>query len=285
MKLSVIVPCYNAEDTLALELDALARQEWSEPWEILLVDNRSTDRSRAIAEEYADRLPNMRVIDAFGEQGQPYALNTGIRAAHGRSVALCDADDEVAPGWVAHMGDALERQDFVACSIDACKLNPGQHQGHEQEKGLQKIWYPPWLNHAGGGTVGFTKKLFEEVGDFDPSLPYLHDTDFCFRAQMKGYQLHFVPDAVLYMRMRGDLYRHYRQSFNFAEYNVILAKRYWRPGEDKAVFWKTYLRDWWHLARDVRALRRDFNRIWWVWRLGRQMGRLKGVVIHQGVPV
>lgn len=285
MKLSVIVPFYNAGETLALELDALAAQQWSQPWEIVLADNRSTDHSRAIAESYRAKLPNLRIIDAFERQGQPHALNTGIRAARGESVALCDADDEVAPGWVAAMGETLETHEFVACRIDTAKLNPPWLRGHDQENGLQQIWYPPWLPHAGGGTLGFRKTLFENVGDFDHSLPCLHDTDFCFRAQALGYRLHFVPDAVLHMRKRDSLENHYRQSRNYAEYNVILARKYWPHGEPAVHFHKTFLRGWYELARSLPRLRSQSGRYQWVWNLGRQAGRLKGMLIHGGVPV
>ena len=285
IKLSVIVPFYNAEETLALELDALVGQSWSQPWEIVLVDNRSTDRSREIAESYLSKLNNLRIVDAFERQGQPHALNTGIRAARGESVALCDADDEVAPGWVAAMGEALDRHQFVACRIDTAKLNPPWLHGHDQEKGLQQIWYPPWLPHAGGGTLGFRKALFDAVGEFDHSLPYLHDTDFCFRAQQLGHELHFVPDAVLHMRRRDCLQSHYRQSRNYAEYNVILARKYWSPGESSGNFHKAFLRGWYDLARGLPKLRSEAGRYGWMWNFGRQVGRLRGMLIHGGVPV
>jgi glycosyltransferase involved in cell wall biosynthesis len=285
MKLSVVIPCYNAEDTLAEQLEACCRQDWSQPWEVLLVDNRSTDSSRAIAESYQQRLPNLRIIDAFEQQGQPFALNTGIRAARGESVALCDADDEIAPGWVAAMGDALAGRPMVACRIDTAKLNPPWLRGHDQESGLQQIWYPPWLPHAGGGTLGFHKKLFEEVGDFADSLPCLHDTDFCFRAQMKGYQLQFVPNAVLHVRKRDCLSAHYKQSRNYAEYNVILAKRYWPAQQPKMPFIKVFLCDCYQLLRKLPRLRTPAGRCTWVWNFGRQVGRVKGMLIHGGVPV
>jgi len=93
MKLSVIIPCFNAEATLAVQLDALAGQVWSEPWEVLVVDNRSTDGSMRVERQYFGRLPNFRIVDAAAEQGQPYALNTGVAMAAGESVAFCDADD------------------------------------------------------------------------------------------------------------------------------------------------------------------------------------------------
>lgn len=285
MKLSVIIPCYNAEETLGLQLDALAIQTWSEPWEIIVADNGSKDNSRQIAESYQKLLPNLRVLDASARPGASYARNAAIQAAAGDSMALCDADDEVAEGWVAAMGEALATQDFVACRMDTVKLNPRWMRGHEQEKGLQTIWYPPWLPHAGAGTMGFKKSVFDAVGGFDEDMRSLEDTEFSFQAQMKGFSLSFVPDAVIHIRRRGTLQDHYRQSRNYAEYNVVLAKKYWPENESSLAFYKRFIGDWLRLALSVRDLRTAGGRFSWTWKLGRQAGRLKGMLFRRGVPV
>lgn len=284
MKLTVIIPYYNAASTLGLQLEALARQQWSQPWEIVLADNGSKDNSREVIESYRGRLPNMRIVDASEKPGAAYARNKGIKVALGEAMALCDADDEVGEGWVAAMGEALSKHDFVACRMETVKLNPRWMWGHEQEKGLQTIWYPPWLPHAGAGTMGFTKTMFEAVGGFDDSLLHLEDTEFSFRAQMKGYSLHFVPDAVLHVRRRGNLMGHYRQSRNYAEYNVILAKKYWTEKDSAIGYYKGFVTDSLRLVSGVRALRSEGGRYSWVWKLGRQAGRLKGM-LRGGVPV
>jgi glycosyltransferase involved in cell wall biosynthesis len=285
MKLSVIIPCYNAAETLGYQLDALAAQQWSQPWEIVLADNCSTDNSREVAESYRERLPNLRIVEAAGKQGASFTRNTAIRAAAGEAMALCDADDEVADGWVAAMGEALERHDFVACRIDAAKLNPPWLRGHEQERGLQTIWYPPWLPHVGGGTMGFRRSMFEAVGGFDENMRHLEDTEFSFQAQLKGYAIHFVPDAVLHVRRRGNLIEHYRQSRNYAEYNVVLARKYWTKNDSAWRFYKRFAREWWRLVLGVAELRSKGGRYSWAWRLGQQSGRLKGLLLRGGVPV
>ena len=64
MELSVIIPCLNAEATIATQLEALANQHWSKPWEVVVSDNGSTDNSLEIVKSYKDRLPNLRIVDA-----------------------------------------------------------------------------------------------------------------------------------------------------------------------------------------------------------------------------
>ncbi len=145
MKLSVIIACYNGAETLADQLDGLAAQSCSQPWEVIFADNRSTDNSRAIAEQYKDRLPNLKIIDASEKQGKSFALNKGILAARGDSIAFADADDQVAPGWLAALGNALETHDLVACRWDIDALNSDwtkQHRRNVQLDGAEMYFEP-----------------------------------------------------------------------------------------------------------------------------------------------
>ncbi len=283
MKLSVIIPCYNAEATLGLTLEALARQAWDQPWEVLIVDNRSTDGSRAVAERYRDRLPCLRIVDAVERQGQPYAITTGVRAARGESVAFCDADDEVGDGWLPAMGAALAQHEFVAARVDVEKLNSGwilQSRGNNQQNGLQPYRYPPFLPHAGGGTVGMRRQLYLEFGGFDETLPYLHDTDFCWRVQLAGVKLHFVPEAVMHVRYRDSLRTLYRQARNYAEYNVLLYKRYRKHGMP-TISLRMSARTWWQMLRRLRTVRDKGSFGLWLWYFAQRIGRLQGSIKHR----
>ena len=288
MKLTIIVPCYNAEETLADQLDALAVQEWSEPWETIIVNNGSTDSSREIAWQYEGKIPNYRVVDAFERQGQPYALNRGVEEALGDSVAFADADDQIGTSWVAAMGSALQTHDFVACRIELEKLNKPEWimgRGHTQVNGLQKIWYPPYFLHAGGGTLGVKRHLHQAVDGFDENFPILHDTDFCFKVQMMGIKLHFVPDAVMHVRYRNSMGGVYRQSRGYARYNVLLAKKYRNSAQLVFNPWAQYMQDWYKLVKYMLKAKNPSGRAKLVWQLGRQMGRLEGVVKYHSKPV
>ena len=230
-EISVIVACLNGAETLAETLDSLVAQRWDRPWEIILADNGSTDASRAIFAEYAARHPEipMRLVDASARRGKSNALNLAIRAAAGRSLVFCDADDTVAPGWLAAMGKALEAHDFVACRFDLAALNPDWAQAerqHPQTERLGLLPFEPFCPVAGGATLGFHREVFETVGDFDPALTALEDTDFCIRAHLKGYKLRFVPDAVYNYRFRASPEAIYRQAYAYACNEALLRRRY-----------------------------------------------------------
>ena len=289
MRLSVILACYNGEKTLADQLDGLAAQEWSKPWELVFVDNGSTDESRAIAEQYRERLPQLVIVDASEKQGKSFALNKGIEAARGELIAFADADDQVAPGWLAALGDALETHELVACRWDIDTLNSEQSRRYRrngQLDGVQKIHYPPYLPHAGGGTIGIRRELHRKIGGFDESLRHLEDTDYVWKAQLAGAEIYFEPAAVMRIRFRDDLKSIYMQNRNYAEYNVFLSRRYRSHGEPMPHPWRKFFSSWMSLARTARRLFRGRGpRAVWIGKLGWQLGLLRGVLKYRVPPV
>jgi glycosyltransferase involved in cell wall biosynthesis len=283
MKLSVILPCLNEEQFLGNQLEALASQLWGEPWEVIVADNGSTDRSLDIVEKYKGRLPNLRLVDASDRRGQAHALNVGARAATAAVLAFCDADDEVAPGWVAAMGKALTEYDFVACRFETEKLNPpwirDQHRSPQQD-GVQKFTYPPYLPHAGSGSIGIKRTLHQAAGGFDESLPVLFDTDYCFKIQLAGTKLYFVPDAVIHLRYRDTFTGIYRQARTWGEYNVFIHKKY-RPLDTPGLSWKHGISGWVPLMRRLPRIRSKANVAAWVWQFGWRLGILQGCIKYR----
>ncbi len=282
--LSIIIPCYNGEKTIGVQLKAFVNQHWSKPWEIIVVDNRSTDNTRAIVKKFQEQLPNLRIVDAFDRQGQPHALNIGVQAARGDMLVFCDADDEIGPGWVEAMGNALLQNDLVAGRLDAKKLNEKWLQESRQcpqQQGLQEYTYPPFLPHAAGCNFGVKRKHFDTIGGFDESLPYLHDTDFIWRVQIAGKPIKYVPDAIVHYRYRKTFSGIYRQALNYAEYNVILYKRYRSQGMPKLPFNIGILRNWIGLVKNLFRVRDKASYARWLWMCGWHMGRLKGSIKHR----
>jgi glycosyltransferase involved in cell wall biosynthesis len=283
MKLTVIIPCLNAAKTISVQLEALSKQHWSEPWEIIVSNNGSTDETVAIVEQYQEKLPNLRIINSSARRGQPYALNCGVQAATGEALAFCDADDEVAPGWVAAMGEALSKYDFVACKREYNKLNEPwtlKYRPLTQLDGLQKYSYPPYLPHASGSSIGFKRSLYEAIGGFDESFPALHDTDFCWRAQLVGTEIHFISYAVVHYRFRDTLGSTYRQVRNYAEYNVLLYKKY-RPLGMPKLSVKAGIDAWVRLVKRFPQVLSQENRSRWLLKFAWQLGRLQGCIKYR----
>ena len=90
--ISVVVPAWRAEKTLAATLDSILSQTWRE-LEVLVVDDASPDGTLALAQSYAAKEPRVRVIAQPENGGVSKARNRGVREARGEWIAFLDSDD------------------------------------------------------------------------------------------------------------------------------------------------------------------------------------------------
>lgn len=119
MKISVIIPVYNAQDYLE-ECIASVLSQTEKDLEIILVNDGSSDDSGAICREYAERFPGVIKALDIDNGGQGRARNFGIDIARGDFLSFIDSDDYIAPDMYARMLDAAERQgaDVVVCDME-----------------------------------------------------------------------------------------------------------------------------------------------------------------------
>jgi glycosyltransferase involved in cell wall biosynthesis len=286
MKLSVIIPCYNGAKTIGAQLEALTCQQWRGPWEVILADNGSTDETLAIVEKYREKLPNFRIVKASAVRTAAHAMNVGARAATGDVLLFCDADDEVGEGWLGAMAEALSKHDFVACRIDARKLNEpwlAEGRGSSQDKGLFALSFAPHLRHAGAGTIGLRRSLLlDTAGGFDESMQQLFDTMLCVKLQLAGTKLHFVPEAILHVRHRRTLVAIFRQAYSWAKHEPVLYKKSValgisknaRPWRDAILGWRGFLVMLLRIRSKAMLARCTF-------RFGWQLGLLSGSIKHR----
>jgi GT2 family glycosyltransferase len=181
------------------------------------------------------------------------------------------------------MGDALEHHDLVASCFDITRLNdPWVQRSHfnPQATGLNQYRYPPFLPHAGSGGLGVRRSVFEALDGFDESLLRLEDTDFCWRAQLRGFDLHFAGEAVYHVRYRDSLTGLYQQAVKFAGANVLLYKRYRSQGMP-AITWRDSVRAWLLLLRRLFNIRSKGQLAAWIWQLAWRLGRVRGSLRHR----
>ncbi len=278
MKLSVIVPCFNAERTLSRQLDALAQQSMA-PWEVIVADNGSTDRSVEVARSFATKLPRFKLVDAASRQGASHARNVGARAASGDALAFCDADDEVGIDWVAGLLESLREHDFVASRFDLTKLNPSLRYVHPQATGLIRDPTFDFLPRAGGCGLAVRRSIHEAVGGFDEAIRFHEDTDYCWKIQLAGTDLEWAPKAMMHVQLRESSAERFRQARLWAASQVVVYKRYRRLGMAK-ISNRQALRDWIGMATlmlRVAAGRASSGNL--AWRLGTRIGRLQGSIL------
>ena len=277
MKISVVVPCYNADRTLARQLQALARQTVS-PWEVIVADNGSTDRSAEVARCFASTLPRFNVVDASSRRGASHARNVGANAATGDVLAFCDADDEVAPDWIEGLQKALSEHCFVASRFDLTKLNPYLQYVHPQALGLIEDPTFDFLPRAGACGLAILRSVHELVGGFDERIRYHEDTDYCWKVQLAGMTLAWAPDAVIHVQHRSSDIEKFRQARLWAASQVKVYKKY-RPLGMRKISNRAALEEWFRVARLFARLA-VHGGTWsdFAWRLGTRIGRLQGSI-------
>ena len=280
--ISVVLPLYNGAGVVGEQLAALAGQDYPGAWEVVVADNGSTDGGAAVVVRWRYRIPNLQVIDSSARRGAAAARNVGARAAAGDGLVFCDADDVVAPGWLAALARALEGHDFVAGACDHEALNPGpvaNWHARSFETGL-----PVGMNflpYATSANMAVSRAAFFEVGGFDEDFNGLgaagEDIDLSWRLQLAGHRLHFEPGALIYYRHRHDLRGVWRQNFHYGTADVLLYKRYRAHGLQPRPM-RQVIRGFRGLLVGAPALARRGSRGRWLRDAGHRLGRVRGSV-------
>lgn len=227
---SVVVPCHGSAEYLPELLRSLDAQTFGEPWELILVDNRSTDELASLVRAHAGRL-NWRIVAAPDRANASYARNRGVAAAAADRILFVDADDEVGPGYVAAMTAALDAHELVTSRVDSTTLNPAwtcEAQGRWQDTGVEvALGFLP----ATGINIGLRRSLFERIGGFAEDMDGSEDIAFSWQSQLvAGAQIHFVLEAVYRYRHRHDLLATFEQSRLWGRSDVRLYRRFRERG-------------------------------------------------------
>jgi glycosyltransferase involved in cell wall biosynthesis len=280
-EVSVVLPFRNAGSTIRYQFEALAAQGFGHRWELIAVDNRSDDESREIAESFSDRLP-LRIVDARERLGAGYASNVGAACASAQKLLFVDADDEVAPGYLAAMSAALDEHDFVTSAFDEDTLNPEWVRGAHGP-----AWRPPGEPLAdqfgilpnAGASIGIARSVFVSAGGFPSELPRMYDIAMSWEVQLAGIPLHYVPEAVYRVRYRQSLGALFRQGLAGSSCVPLLYKRYRHVGMRRRSVTEM-VRSWARLAADLSNARTKADLAPLALRFGRELGRLNGSLRH-----
>jgi glucosyl-dolichyl phosphate glucuronosyltransferase len=219
MKITAILCTYNRCQTLTKTMGSLAASVFPEEdeWEVLVVDNKSSDETRNVVDEYVRRYPGHFRYAFEAHQGKSYALNTGIREARGEIVAFVDDDVTVEPNWLCNLTSDLKSAEWAG-SGGRILIPPGfspppwlalegpWRQGAALCAHFDLGDIPGELKEAPYGTnMAFRKEMFTQYGGFRTDLGPRpgselrnEDTEFGNRLLAGGERLRYVPSAVVY---------------------------------------------------------------------------------------
>ena len=234
---SIIVPVYNRIDEVSDLLESLTHQSDND-FEIVLVEDGSTEPCKAVADQYADRL-NLQYYHKSNE-GRSIARNYGIVRANGDYFVFVDSDCVLPPDYIEQLHLSL-RNDYSDCF-------GGPDAAHESFTDIQKaINYSmtSFLTTGGirGGKVqlekfvprtfnmGFSRKVYEKVGGFREM--FSEDIDMSTRIRLAGFGIKLFRNVSVYHKRRVDFKKFWRQVHVFGMSRITLKLLY--PGSMKAV--------------------------------------------------
>jgi GT2 family glycosyltransferase len=251
-KVSVAVLSWNGRHHLETCLEALAAQEAPGiDWEILVLDNGSTDGTASWMRERWSGGPRVRLVESPVNLGFCAGSNRLVAEATGDAVALLNNDTRPEPGWLGALVDALASAppDVAAVSgkiVDwtGQRLDFGRgvmtFDGHAFQLDFRRPLAAARLPAAGeellfacGGNLLVRRSSFLAAGGFDESyFAYLEDVDLGWRLWSGGERILFAPGAVVHHRSgaTSDLLGLYNRGFLFERNAFLTAYKNYEPG-------------------------------------------------------
>jgi glycosyltransferase involved in cell wall biosynthesis len=204
VRFSVVVPAYNAAETLGETVDSIRAQTFQN-WELVICDDGSTDSTRTVAEGYASEDPRIRVISQEN-RGSGGAYNTAIRHARAGLIVTISADDLLLPEHLEQFDRLISENPDVA--VFTCNGYYEYDDGTRELATLHARWADPSrcsmqdLLKACFYNMGavFRAEVFEKVGGFREDI-YAEDYLFFLLALAHGYQ-HRLLDVPLAVHRR-----------------------------------------------------------------------------------
>jgi glycosyltransferase involved in cell wall biosynthesis len=215
MKFSVVIATYNRAADLRDTLQSLAGLRPQGAWEVIVVDNNSTDATRAVVDEARAAFPAALQYVFEKEQGRSPALNAGIRRAQGDIIVTTDDDVRVEPDWLDRAAEALGS---LGCDYVGGRVLPiwgGPRPAWLPDRG-GKHWAVIALLDYGaepielgsrvplGVNMAFHRDAFDRTGPFDPHTGRKAGTllgqevrEWCIRARTAGVRGCYAPDFVV----------------------------------------------------------------------------------------
>ena len=218
MEFSIIIPTYNRADELRQTIRSIAGLSMKESWELLVVDNKSSDDTRTVVEQEISSFPAELHYHYEPEQGRYAALNRGIRAARGSIVAVTDDDARVDAEWLIHASAGLKRFgcEYVGGRVlplwrgdppDWLSNRPGFHwavlalQDHgptPREFGVAGVPWPLGINIAARRDAYERIPLFDnQLGRTAGTLRNQAQREWHLRARAAGMRGFYIPEMVV----------------------------------------------------------------------------------------
>ena len=216
LEVSIIIPFYNEEKILGACLSSITKISYSiSQYEVLLVNDGSTDKSTEIARSFIKENQNMRLLSKKNG-GKGSAQNLGLEHARGKYILITDADAVVEKDWISKMVENLDIFDLVLGSCYA-KDPTSWLEKMQNAHYLIKCKYGGARGIPSSGVNnGFRKEIVDEIGRFDETKTSITG-DFIRRAKERDLKIHYDPDIVVYTKCSSNILGFLKQKLRWRE--------------------------------------------------------------------
>jgi O-antigen biosynthesis protein len=222
-RVSVVVCTYNGARTLAHTLEELRAVDYPD-YEVIVVDDGSTDASAAIAERFGVRV--IRTPNG----GLSNARNLGAAAASGEIVAYLDDDAWPDPHWLQYLVDTYERTGCGAAggpNVPPPSTTVADSVAHSPGGPIHVLVSDTEAEHIPGCNFTIRKNVLEALGGFDAQFRAAgDDVDLCWRLQEAGYEIAFNPAAMVWHRRRDSIRGYWRQQRGYGRAEALLERKW-----------------------------------------------------------
>ncbi len=198
IRVTVIIPTYNRAWCLPEAIDAVLAQTYRD-YELIVVDDGSTDETASILTGYDDKIRRIRQAN----RGVSAARNLGVQKSRGALIAFLDSDDLWQPGKLARQVAFFDRQpEAMICQTEEIWIRRGRRVNPKQRHRKPSGWiFEPSLALClvSPSAVMMRRELLEEMGGFDETLPACEDYDLWLRVSLR-HPIHLIEDPLVVKR-------------------------------------------------------------------------------------
>ncbi|WP_336149005.1 glycosyltransferase family 2 protein [Acinetobacter radioresistens] len=205
MKVSIGIPFYNAEEYFYHAIESVVKQSYQD-WELILVDDGSTDSSLKIAENFSKKDNRIRVISDGLNKKLPYRLNQIIDESKGEYIARMDADDLIHPDRIKIQLEFLEKNNnFDLVSTGVVSINDkNQIRGIRCLENIYTDFSIVKRNYPIVHASVLARKSWYNRNQYDISLPRSEDFElWCRTISNNDLKIAVLPQALYYYREEG----------------------------------------------------------------------------------
>lgn len=222
LSVSIVIPAYNAQKIISKTIEACLQQNYSNEYEVIVVDDGSTDDTADIIKKYPVKYIYQN------NSGPAAARNTGWKAASGEIICFIDSDCIPEKNWVEKIVKRYTSDEIggVGGSYDIINKDSLLARCIHEEIGQRHITTSGETDYLGSFNLSYRKKVLEKMGGFNESFKHAsgEDNDLSYRVKKAGYKLIFDKDIKVSHHHQTNFLKYLKEQYRHGYWRMKLYR-------------------------------------------------------------